>query len=81
MLLILSSEGPPPYNLKFSIFLPVTLKHVAISPYYLLLALTGAPSSNIFPSLLGSQISEYLSSPATSLSLSLNDAYLPRREY
>lgn len=69
MILILSLRSPHPTICYSLPLFPFTLKHVAISPYHLLLILTGGPSSNIF------QILEYLS---PQLPLSLSDAYLPR---
>lgn len=79
MLLILGSAVPPSYNSVFSVFLPFTLKHAAILPYYLLVTLVPLPQVTFLP-ILG-QISEYVSSPATSLSLSLHDTYFQSGEY
>lgn len=79
MLLILSSEVPPPYNAVFSVFLPFTLQHVAILPYYLLLTLVSLPQIPFLP--ISGQISQYVSSPAPTLSLSLRDSCLPSGEY
>lgn len=79
MLLILSSEVPPLYNLIFSTFLPFTLKRVAISPYCLPLTLVSLPQIS-FLSPSGSDFWIFVLT-ATSLSLGLNAAYLPSAGY